>query len=149
MPTRRRVLTGAAGASLALIAAPSMLRHAAAQSWRAGDPFSLGVAAGAPRPDGFVLWTRLAPEPLSSNPETPGGMSGGNVPVGYEIATDPAMREVVRRGAASAEQAFAYSVHLDVAGLQPGRSYWYRFTNGDAVSRDRPSRHVTGARRIT
>ena len=117
MPTRRRLLTGAAGASLALIAAPSMLRHAAAQSWRAGDPFSLGVASGAPRPDGFVLWTRLAPEPLSSNPETPGGMCGGNVPVGYEIATDPAMREVVRRGAASAEQAFAYSVHLDVAGL--------------------------------
>ena len=81
-PTRRRLLTGAAGAGLAMIAAPAVLRHAAAQSWRGGDPFSLGVAAGAPRPDGFVLWTRLAPEPLSSNPETPGGMSGGDVTVG-------------------------------------------------------------------
>ncbi|MGO9701978.1 MAG: hypothetical protein ACLPX7_22245, partial [Xanthobacteraceae bacterium] len=59
-PTRRRLLTGAAGVGLALIAAPALLRHAAAQSWRAGDPFSLGVAAGGPRPDGFVLWTRLA-----------------------------------------------------------------------------------------
>jgi len=111
------------------------MRQAAAQSWRAGDPFSLGVAAGAPRPDGFVLWTRLAPEPLSNNPETPGGMYGGDVPVGYEIAADPAMREVVRRGEVPAEQAFAYSVHLDIGGLQPGRSYWYRFTNGDAASR--------------
>ena len=135
LPTRRRVLRSAAGAGFALIAAPSLLRHAAAQSWRAGDPFSLGVAAGAPRSDGFVVWTRLAPEPLSSNPETPGGMYGGDVPVGYEIATDPAMREVMRRGVAPAEQAFAYSVHLDVGGLQPGRSYWYRFTSGDAASR--------------
>ena len=134
-PTRRRLLTGAAGAGLALITAPSVLRHAAAQSWRAGDPFSLGVAAGAPRPDGFVLWTRFAPEPLSSNPETPGGMYGGDVPVAYEIATDPAMHEIVRRGEALAEQAFAYSVHLDVAGLQSGRPYWYRFMSGDAVSR--------------
>ena len=30
----------------------------------AGDPFSLGVASGDPTPDGIVLWTRLAPEPL-------------------------------------------------------------------------------------
>jgi alkaline phosphatase D len=112
-----------------------LLRHAAAQAWRAGDPFSLGVASGAPRPDGFVLWTRLAPEPLSVNPETPGGMIGGDVTVGYEIADDSAMREIVRRGETVAEQAFAYSVHLDVRGLQPGRPYWYRFLSGDAVSR--------------
>ena len=122
-----------------------MLRHAAAQSWRAGDPFSLGVASGAPRPDGFVLWTRLAPDPLSTDPETPGGMSGGDVTVAYEIATDAAMRNIVRRGEATAEQAFAYSVHLDVAGLQPGRPYWYRFTSGDAASRGRPRRHAAGA----
>src|SRR6202041_4191121 len=98
-------------------------------------PFSLGVAAAAPGPNGFVLWTRFAPEPLSSNPEIPGGMYGGDVPVDYEIAADPSMRDVVRRGQVPAEPAFAYWGHLDVAGLQPGRSYWYRFTNGDAVSR--------------
>ena len=113
----------------------SCVRHAAAQAWRAGDPFSLGVASGAPRSDGFVLWTRLAPDPLSSNPATPGGMIGGDVTVGYEIADDPGMREIVRRGEAVAEQAFAYSVHLDVRGLQPGRPYWYRFSSGDAASR--------------
>ena len=134
-PTRRRLLTGAAGAGLAMIAAPAVLRRAAAQSWRGGDPFSLGVAAGAPRPDGFVLWTRLAPEPLSSNPETPGGMSGGDVTVAYEIATDPAMRDIVRRGEATAEQAYGYSVHLDVAGLKSGQPYWYRFMSADAASR--------------
>jgi len=133
--TRRRFVTRAAGSGLALVAAPALLHHAAAQSWHAGDPFSLGVASGAPRPDGFVLWTRLAPEPLSSNPDTPGGMSGGDVSVGYEIAADSAMREIVRRGEALAQQRYAYSVHLDVAGLAAGRPYWYRFTSGDAASR--------------
>ena len=61
--SRRRLVTGA-GAGLAAIAAPGLIRIAAAQSWRAGNPFSLGVASGSPRSDGFVLWTRLAPEPL-------------------------------------------------------------------------------------
>jgi len=134
-PSRRRLLKGGASAGAALMAAPYLLRYAAAQPWRGGDPFSLGVAAGAPRPDGFVLWTRLAPDPLSSNPATPGGMHGGDVTIGYEIATDQGLRNIVRRGEAIAEQAFAYSAHLDVSGLNPGRLYWYRFTSGDASSR--------------
>ena len=94
-PFSRRRFVGAAGAAVtaiaAPIAAPGLIRIAAAQSWRAGNPFSLGVASGAPRPDGFVLWTRLAPEPLSTNPETPGGMTGADVTLRYEIATDPGM----------------------------------------------------------
>ena len=32
------------------------------------DPFTLGVASGYPTPEGVILWTRLAPEPLA-----PGG----------------------------------------------------------------------------
>jgi len=131
--SRRRIVTGA-GARFAAIAAPGLNRIAAAQSWRAGNPFSLGVASGSPRTDGFVLWTRLAPEPLSTNPETPGGMSGADVTLRYEIATDPGMSKIVRRGSVAAEAAFAYSVHLDVSGLQAGRPYWYRFLSGDAVS---------------
>jgi len=131
--SRRRLLKGA-GAGLALVTAPAVLRRAAAQSWNKGDPFSLGVASGAPRPDGFTLWTRLAPEPMSTDPETPGGMSGGDVTIIYEIATDEGMTNIVRRGDAVAEQKFAHSVHLDVSGLQPGRSYWYRFRSGEAAS---------------
>jgi alkaline phosphatase D len=80
-PTRRSLLQAAAGTGLGLVAAPFILRSAGAQSWRAGDPFSLGVASGASRPDSFVLWTRLAPEPLSPNPQMPGGMHGGDVTV--------------------------------------------------------------------
>jgi len=137
--SRRRLLQGA-GAGLGLIASPALLRRAAAQTlssaqaWSKGNPFTLGVASGAPRPDGFVLWTRLAPEPMSTDPETPGGMRGGDLIIGYEIAADDAMAEIVRSGEATAEAKFAHSVHLDVAGLQSGRPYWYRFKSGDAVS---------------
>lgn len=130
--TRRRVIAGAA----AVVAAPAIIRPAFAQSRRwQSDPFSLGVAAGAPRPDGFVLWTRLAPDTLSANPSTPGGMTGGDIEVDYEIAADEGMRDVVRRGTAVAEAAFAWSVHADITGLKPGQPYWYRFFSGDAASR--------------
>jgi alkaline phosphatase D len=132
--TRRRLVGGALGAGLALIGAPAVLRFARAQTGRKGDPFSLGVASGAPRSDGFVLWTRLAPEPLSDDPAAPGGMSGADVTISYEIAADDAMNNIVRRGEVIAERAFAYSVHLDAGGLAPGRQYWYRFRSGDAVS---------------
>ena len=99
------------------------------------DPFTLGVAAGEPGPDGFVLWTRLAPEPLWEDPAAPGGLAGGDVALTYEIAADPGMRTIVQSGPAIAEAAFAHSVHLEVRGLAPGRPYWYRFTSGDAQSR--------------
>jgi alkaline phosphatase D len=93
------------------------------------------VAAGEPTPDGFVLWTRLAPEPFSPDPGAPGGMTDGDGPLTYEIASDPGMRTIVQRGVALAEAAYAHSVHLEVRGLAPGRPYWYRFTSGDAQSR--------------
>src|SRR5215472_270213 len=133
---RRRMVGGIGASCLGLVAGPAVVGRAAAQTrrWPNSDPFSLGVASGAPRPDGFVLWTRLAPEPLSANPAAPGGMTGGDVPVTYEIAGDEAMRDIVRRGVADAEAAYGWSVHADVSGLQAARHYWYRFRCGDAVS---------------
>jgi alkaline phosphatase D len=135
-PTRRAFLRLAGGAA-GLVAAPALVGCVAGDGtkWTKGDPFALGIASGEPSPDGFVLWTRLAPEPLAADPATPGGMSGGPVTLGYEIATDPAMRGVVRRGEATAKPRFAWSTHLEVGGLLPGRPYWYRFTSGDAASR--------------
>jgi alkaline phosphatase D len=111
--------------------------------WRGHSPFALGVASGSPRPDGFVLWTRLAPQPLiaEGDPGTAadigrGGLaqSPGDIEIGYEIASDPAMRRIERRDSCTAEVAFAHSVHLEVSGLPAGRTYWYRFFSSDAVS---------------
>jgi alkaline phosphatase D len=89
----------------------------------ASDPFSLGVASGDPWPDGVVLWTRLAPDALSG-----GGMPAHKVPVKWEVATDERMQKVVASGTAMATPEFGHSVHVEVAGLQPARWYWYRFT---------------------
>ena len=41
-------------------------------------PFSLGVSSGELSPNGFLLWTRLAPDPLHE-----GGMPGDDVAVEY------------------------------------------------------------------
>ena len=67
-------------------------------------------------PDGFVLWTRLAPVPLWDDPAAPGGLTAGDVTLTYEIAADPGMRTIVQSGPAVAEAAYAYSVHLEVGG---------------------------------
>src|SRR5262245_10714771 len=132
-PTRRQLLRDSAAlASAAML--PGLIGCAAPGPRWSSDPFSLGIASGDPLPDGFVLWTRLAPDPLSPNPATPGGMSGGAVPVAYEVATDPAMKQIVRSGTALAAPEDAWSVHVEIAGLTPGRPYWYRFTTGAAQS---------------
>lgn len=129
--TRRRLIHAASGLALT----PWWPCTAdSAPRWR-HFPFTLGVASGAPATDGFVLWTRLAPNPLCSDPREPGGMSGGSVRVSFEIATDAAMRHIVRVGHSLADADHAYSVHTQVAGLKPNRPYWYRFTCGDAQSR--------------
>ncbi len=92
--------------------------------------FALGVASGDPMPDGFVLWTRLAPAPL----ETGGGMPDVSVPVRWQIAADPGFTDLVADGTVNTSAAVAHSVHIDVTGLQPDRPYWYRFTTGGQVS---------------
>jgi alkaline phosphatase D len=114
--SRRGLVSGAAA-----VAAFSLI-HRPARA--AADPFTLGVASGEPSADGFVLWTRLAPEPLAPNGS--GGLAG-DVPVTWEVATDEAMRRVVRKGEALAPDRFGRSVHVEVSGLEPGRPYWYRF----------------------
>ena len=93
------------------------------------EAFSLGVASGDPLPDGVMLWTRLAPDPLHG-----GGMPDRPIPVEYEVAHDEAFKNVVRRGSSTATPALAHSVHADVRGLDPGRDYFYRFRAGTALS---------------
>ncbi len=121
----RRHFLGTAGA--ALVAAPSILR---AQTLWHHFPFSLGVAAGDPSPDGFVIWTRLAPEPL----EPHGGMPMGTMPVNWTVASDEAFRNIVAKGQEPARPEVAHTVHVEVAGLQPDRTYFYRFEAGGEES---------------
>jgi len=108
------------GRALAAISAPSGLPAA---------PFTLGVASGDPLPRGVVLWTRLAEDPFNG-----GGTGTRGVPVEWEVAADDRFRKVVQRGTVLAGADLGYSVHVDVRGLRPSTTYWYRFRARHVIS---------------
>lgn len=123
---RGLILTGSAGLLTANGAlAQEDTRRMAAQAF-ADYPFQLGVASGDPAPDGFVIWTRLAPKPL----EIGHGMPSQPMLVSWEVATDRGFNTVVRNGEAIARPEMAHAVHVEVEGLEPARDYFYRFTAG-------------------
>jgi alkaline phosphatase D len=94
-----------------------------------GPAFTLGVASGDPTPESVILWTRLAVDPVDG-----GGMPDADLPVVWEVATDDRIGDVVASGIATASPRLAHSVHVDATGLDPARSYWYRFRVGDEES---------------
>ncbi len=116
MFTRRTFIAGAAATAFA---APAILR---AQGWRR-YPFSLGVAAGDPSPDGFVIWTRLAPEPLDQH----GGMAMQPVPVDLGGGLGRALRHDrrARRGGGAARARPSRPCRARRPPARP--AYWYRF----------------------
>jgi alkaline phosphatase D len=127
---RRRFLTGAAAATAAasLSGRPTQVAAGNSTSATGTNPFALGVASGDPLPDGVVLWTRLAPDPLNC-----GGMGADPVEVRWEVAGDEHFGKIVQKGSATASSEFGHSVHVDVGGLEPGREYFYRFlASGEA-----------------
>lgn len=120
MISRRSFLAGA-GASL--IATPAILR---AQQLLTAFPFRLGIAAGEPSHDGFVIWTRLAPDPFDEH----GGMPLGPVDVDWFVYEDEDMKRTALKGSARAWPELGHSIHVELSGLQPDRPYWYRFILG-------------------
>lgn len=121
-----RYLVGAAGA-VAMGTLPARRGDAAVRL--SADPFTLGVASGDPSPDGVVLWTRLAPDPVNG-----GGMPDRRLAVGWEIAHDESFARVVKRGDVLAVPELGHAVHVEVDGLDPDRAYFYRFTTPDGES---------------
>src|SRR4051812_4471536 len=99
-----------AGATAAAFAAPAIVR---AQTVFRSYPFSLGVAAGDPAPDGFVIWPRLAPEPLLGD----GGMAMAPISVTWEVAADRQFNTIVAHGEEIARPELAHSVHVELTGL--------------------------------
>ncbi|WP_233580532.1 alkaline phosphatase D family protein [Streptomyces triticirhizae] len=132
--TRRRFLTvtGAAAALALSGALPGIASASAATaaSRLPADPFTLGVASGDPLPDGVVLWTRLAPDPLAPF----GGMDQRDHRVDWEVAADERFRHIVRRGTTTVRAQFSHTAHVDVRGLRPWREYFYRFRAGGFIS---------------
>jgi alkaline phosphatase D len=120
---RRRLLAWA-GASAAGIWLP---RAAFGQPRFRTDPFALGVASGSPQHDSVVLWTRLVDAKAQS-------LGNDAIAVRWEVAHDEQFGRIVQSGQAQALPELAHSVHVEVAGLEPDRWYFYRFMAGDATS---------------
>lgn len=114
--SRRRLVTAAA------VGFPAILT--CGRAFAAQDPFTQGVASGDPLADGFVIWTRIAPDIFAED-----GMGGApdGLPVRWEVARDEGFRHIVKVGEALARRAFGSTLHIEVSGLEPDRSYWYRF----------------------
>jgi len=113
---RRRLLALAAATAIA----SGLPRSAWSQPRLADNPFTLGVASGSPAMDSVVLWTRLtAPQPLRQP-----------VTVRWEVAHDEAFTRIARQGQAQAVAELAHAVHVEAAGLEPDRWYFYRFMTG-------------------
>ncbi|SFB52928.1 alkaline phosphatase D [Amycolatopsis marina] len=135
--SRRRVLLGGAagvaalGASSALGSLPVWASDPIRQQVPTG-PFSLGVASGDPLPDGVVLWTRLAPNPLAEDGR--GGMPDRPVPVQWQVAEDEHFRRVVAAGSELTLPEEAHSAHVELTGLRPGAEYFYRFRTESDLS---------------
>jgi len=132
--SRRRFLGwGGAGTAAVLLGTGALGgESASAYTLKKAGLFTLGVASGDPAPDGFVLWTRLAPDPIAA--DGLGGMPAKSVKVEYEVATDDRFRHIVRRGSAVATPELAHSVHPEIRGLAPARHYFYRFRAAGEIS---------------
>lgn len=131
--SRRTLISAGLGAGLvAALPGAAVAVSTADDAGLRTDPFLLGIASGEPWPDGFVIWTRLALDPLAENGL--GGMPSRNVAVAWEVAEDASMRTAVARGVETARIETAHSVHVELRGLKPGREYFYRFRAGKHLS---------------
>ena len=117
----RRTLLRTGGAAAVLLYG-SAIPSASAGPRFADYPFKLGVASGDPMPDGIVLWTRLAPDPLNG-----GGLGDASYRVRFEVAKDPSFLDIVHRGHTRVGPEEVHTVHAEVNGLKRESEYWYRF----------------------
>ena len=80
-------------------------------------PFAHGVASGDPLSDRVIIWTRVTQEdPVESA-----------ITVRWEMATDPGITNIIARGSQEAIPERDWTVKVDVTGLEPATSYYYRF----------------------
>lgn len=86
-------------------------------------PFYHGVASGDPLPDRVIIWTRVTPEKMNIT-----------IPVKWEIAEDANFTSIYKSDTTSARLEHDYTVKVDVDGLLPDHTYYYRFHAFDKYS---------------
>lgn len=86
-------------------------------------PFYHGIASGDPLADRVIIWTRITPaKPVEQ------------IKVKWQFAEDPSMDIVLKEGTYTTHPGRDYTVKVDVKGLSPNTTYYYRFqTLGEEV----------------
>ncbi len=92
------------------------------QSYSGTARFDHGVASGDPLADRVILWTRVS------------GISAVSIDVNWAVATDPAMKRVIRRGQTTTGRERDFTVKVDADGLPSGARLYYRFFVGSRAS---------------
>jgi alkaline phosphatase D len=113
--TRRELLRGAQALGVATLTSGSFSGCDSDDVLGPADLFQHGVASGDPLADGVILWTRVSPA------------SSGDVDVTWEIAADASFEPLITSGETSTSAERDYTVKVDARGLEPGRTYYYRF----------------------
>ena len=121
--SRRDFFKRSGSAAVAITAVPMLGFGSDASAAAANAVFQHGVASGDPLADRVILWTRASPI----------GTRSATV-VDYVVATDPALSVVVAKGSTKTNVLRDFTVKVDVAGLQPNTTYYYRFTADGAQS---------------
>jgi len=83
--------------------------------------FPQGVASADPLPDAVLLWTRVEPEEADT----------ASVDLLVQLARDPEFSDVILEQPIVAERGFDFTVRCFTGGLEPDRTYHYRFLAPD------------------
>jgi alkaline phosphatase D len=122
----RRGFIATSGAALGAL---PLVRSIDALAQATNPVFRHGVASGDPLSDRVILWTRVTPKGQTAS-ET----------VSWAVARDPKLAQIVARGETQTGAARDFTVKIDVTGLNPATTYYYRFEGGgerSAIGRTR------------
>jgi len=114
----RRLLLKAGALGFGALAVPALAQVVERRG------FAHNVASGEPRQRSVMLWTRYVP---------PAGGGGG---LRWQVSHGEDFARIARQGSVTADPGHDFCVKPVVRGLQPGRYYYYRFT--DASGRHSP-----------
>ncbi len=120
----RRDFLAKGSATIAFLAAFQGLQHRAEAQGLGFDPFSYGVASGDPLPNRVIIWTRVNPSATA----TPGSGLGNPVRGIWEVSLNASFTQRVAFGRFVTSVNSDHTVKVDVANLQPGTEYYYRFS---------------------
>jgi alkaline phosphatase D len=119
MKTSRRSFLKAAAAMGASLAWVGPARGSRVSWHERRDLYPQGVASGDPDPQSVILWTR---RPFAD---------GTRHLLTVEVAEDEAFQRVIAHAPAPVSSAADWTARVLLGGLEPARTYWYRFTDSD------------------